>query len=311
MVAPCAPAQHAYLAVGVISAPDYVQRRGVLRGTWMTLLASESAAESVCASFVVRARGAPPRVERLLGAEERSYGDILRVDVPWNETRLRGPVLTLAAWVRHASAHLPRARFVAKVDDDSYLHAPGLAQLLRHAVDDARPHAMTYAGTLTWYSWFPKQWDRCGFGWSWQGSMGMGQFCRNASWAAARCAGGCGAADGPFPFAAGYLIVLSNTLVTAIAASPGLAAEEARLAASGALHTHKGYRHTQIFEDVWLGSFVHRFLTPGTRHRPIEPRDRSDSSRPESGPSIQVGPSHALAAHTRPALDPPRAQARR
>ena len=111
-----------------------------------------------------------------------------------------------------AALHLSSARFVAKVDDDSYLHAPGLAQLLRREVDASAPHARTYIGTLTWYSWFKDKWDRCGFGWTHYGSDAMGQHCRNASWAARRCVTGCGPAVGPFPFAAGYLVVLSQPL---------------------------------------------------------------------------------------------------
>lgn len=222
-----------------------------------------AASPAACALFVVRALGAPPRLRHLLAAERSRYGDILEVGVPWNETRLRGPVMTLAAWVAHAATHLPFASYVAKVDDDSYLHAPGLAQVLLTHVHPRLPHPRAYIGPLTWYSWFPKQWDRCGFGWTWHGANAMGQFCRNASWAAQRCANGCGEAVGPFPFAAGYLIVLSAPLAKAIGASPDLKPEIDRLSASGRLTTHKGFTHTQIFEDVWLGSFIHTYLSPG------------------------------------------------
>ena len=62
---------------------------------------------------------------------------------------------------------------------------------------------------------------------------------------------------------AGYLIVLSAPLAAAIASAPALGSEVDRLRSARTLHTHKGFRHTQIFEDVWLGSFVHRFLAPG------------------------------------------------
>jgi hypothetical protein len=234
-----------YLAIGIVSAPDYVHRRAVLRGTWMSLLREPEAAD-VCAAFVVRARSAPRRLHGLLAAEEQRHGDILRVDVPWNETRKRGPVLTLAAWLRYAAERLGSSHFVAKVDDDSYVHAPGLAQFLRSHVASATPHERVYLGTLTWYSWFPNKWDRCGFGWTWRGSDAMGQLCRNATWAAARCVDGCGSAIGPFPFAAGYLIVLSTPLVRAIAATTALKSEVKSLVSSGTLHTHKGYVHTQV-----------------------------------------------------------------
>ena len=38
--------------------------------------------------------GAPLSVARFIEKEERDHGDVLRVDVRWNETRLRGPCTT-------------------------------------------------------------------------------------------------------------------------------------------------------------------------------------------------------------------------
>ena len=212
-------------------------------------------------TFVVRSAHAPAQLQVQLEQEVRRHGDLLRVgSVAWNETRLRGPVLTLAAWLQHAASHLSGARFIAKVDDDSYLHAPDLAAMLKQLLPQM-PSTHVYLGTLTWYSWFADQWDRCGFGWTWRGSENVGHLCRNSSWARSRCQPrGCGASVGPFPFAAGYLMVLSTPLVAAIAASPALELEVRRLRAASQMVTHKGFQHSQIFEDVWLGSFVHRFV---------------------------------------------------
>lgn len=270
-VAPACSQPDLFLAVGVVSAPEFVFRRTVARTTWMRLApstpnaggADQSHALPWCVQFVVRALHAPGRIQRQLAMEQREHGDILEVDVPWNETRMRGPVLTLAAWTRYAATNLTTAKYVVKVDDDSYLHVPGLARTLSLQVDTVGlPTPMAYIGTLTWYSWFAKQFDRCGFGWSWRGSNVVGKMCRNATWAAARCNGGCGEAVGPFPFAAGYLIILTQPLAAAIASSPALPDEVRRLTLAQALWTHKGFKHTQIFEDVWLGSFVHRFIVP-------------------------------------------------
>ena len=248
-----------FLAVGVISAPEYYKRRAVLRSTWFDLPSLPEA--SVSSTFVVRSAHAPAQLQVQLEQEVRRHGDLLRVgSVAWNETRLRGPVLTLAAWLQHAASHLSGARFIAKVDDDSYLHAPDLAAMLKQLLPQM-PSTHIYLGTLTWYSWFPEQWDRCGFGWTWRGSENVGHLCRNSSWARSRCQPrGCGASVGPFPFAAGYLMVLSTPLVAAIAASPALELEARRLRVASQLVTHKGFQHSQVFEDVWLGSFVHRFV---------------------------------------------------
>ena len=56
----------AFLAVGVISAPEYVHRRTVLRSTWMELASADA---SVSTTFVVRAAHAPSRMRRSLGVE--------------------------------------------------------------------------------------------------------------------------------------------------------------------------------------------------------------------------------------------------
>ena len=69
----------------------------------------------------------------MLALEQREYADLQCLNVFHNETRLRGPVLMLAAWLAHA-VQTYSARFVAKTDDDSYVHLPRLLQLLR-AVD--------------------------------------------------------------------------------------------------------------------------------------------------------------------------------
>jgi hypothetical protein len=267
VAASCVDHANLFLAIGVLSAPEYVHRRTVIRSTWMSLLkdsrkaATSYSAGQVCAQFVVRALHMPSQIQQQLGVEQREYGDVLGVSVQWNETRKRGPILTLAAWIVHAAHHLRAARYVAKVDDDSYVHATGLAEMLRAA--GWLPHERVYAGPHTWYSWYARKWDRCGFGWNWPRAELAGKYCRNATWSASRCEDGCGPSVGPFPFAAGYLIVLSQPLAHAIATSTSLASETATLMATDRLVTHRGFQHNQIFEDVWLGSFVHRFLAPG------------------------------------------------
>ena len=162
-VAPACSQPDLFLAVGVVSAPEFVFRRTVARTTWMRLApstpnaggADQSHALPWCVQFVVRALHAPGRIQRQLAMEQREHGDILEVDVPWNETRMRGPVLTLAAWTRYAATNLTTAKYVVKVDDDSYLHVPGW-----HARYGYRSTASAclrwHVGTLTWYSWFAR-----------------------------------------------------------------------------------------------------------------------------------------------------------
>ena len=42
-------------------------------------------------------------------------------------------MLSVAAWFAYAVRELSSARFIAKLDDDAYLHAPDLERLLRTA----------------------------------------------------------------------------------------------------------------------------------------------------------------------------------
>ena len=147
------------------------------------------------------------------------------------------------------------------MDDDAFVHVADLLALTRR-LGAAVPDRMQYMGMLTWHSWFPEKWDRFGFGWTHRDALKSARRCRNATWVATRCGDGCGTCSGPFPFMAGYLIVLSAPLAMHMAGA--LPAEVARLAphTERSLVTNGGYQHSRIFEDIWLGSFLHRFPPP-------------------------------------------------
>ena len=57
---------------------------------------------------------------------------------------------------------------------------------------------------------------------------------------------------GPFPFAAGWLVTLSGSLVDELLATKLFAEEEARVRA-----LRRGWGAV-LLEDVWLGSLMHR-----------------------------------------------------
>ena len=139
------------------------------------------------------------------------------------------------------------------MDDDAFVHVADLLALTRR-LGAAVPDRMQYMGMLTWNSWFPEKWDRFGFGWTHRDALKSARRCRNATWVATRCGDGCGACSGPFPFMAGYLIVLSAPLAAHMAGA--LPAEVARLGphTERSLVTNGGYQHSRIFEDIWLGS---------------------------------------------------------
>jgi len=195
----------------------------------------------------------------MLHAEQRAHGDVLRVAVRWNETRLKGPMLSVAKWLEHAAVHYASARFVAKMDDDAYVHAPRLEELLRATLRSSPRPDRIYLGAVSWFNWFPAIFERSGFGWGYTMASRNGAYCKNVTLAEARCGGhGCGTCVGPFPFASGYLAVLSTSLAGEVARSAALAEDVRRLAAAQAFVTRTGEPQTKVMEDVWLGSLLHR-----------------------------------------------------
>lgn len=153
------------LAAGVVTAPQFVERRAALRSSWLRW-PNVGPSRPIRAHFVLRSAHAPPKLEALLADEARKHGDLLRVEVAWNETRLRGPLIAVARWFEYALATYPSAPLIGKMDDDVYVHAPRLEQLLRAAIAGvARPDRL-YLGSITYFNWFPKIFERSGFGWS-------------------------------------------------------------------------------------------------------------------------------------------------
>lgn len=139
------------LALGSISPPEYTARRMAQRLTWMTS-DDVGPSGSICAMFIMRTGMMPQPL--MLAAERESavYGDMLLANtIVWNETRVRGPTLSLGWWLSYASHELRHARFVGKIDDDTYLHIPDLSALLQHVHAGVSPSAYVYLGVLTYY----------------------------------------------------------------------------------------------------------------------------------------------------------------
>jgi hypothetical protein len=213
---------------------------------------------------------------------------LLVPSIAYDESRLRGPILSLAWWLLYAERALPQASFIGKLDDDAYVHAPDLEQMLRLVHLQLGPTANVYLGVLTWYHWYPALFDHTMHAWSFGQAMRVGNWCRSTDLHAQGCddaaatamaieagrnltAGpalspsgrrpGCGRCHGPFAFAAGYLIVGSRALVRGVVAQGGIAADVARLRASDAatMRNKQGRRTEMVMEDVWLGYILHAY----------------------------------------------------
>lgn len=249
------------------------ERRLAARTTWLPTL------QNYCtARFLVRAGSLRAGKRRSLMKEPNSTaGDLLRLPVSAHAER-DGRILTLLAWFRMAPAICPSARWVAKSDDDTYVHAPSWTAHLR-AIDASRDvGSLTVFGAIFWHTWNTLHFMGHSFDWTYNPSEARraidylegGDTSRapNSGYrdVLERCrregAGGCGwcpvAANcsGPYPFASGWLISLSAELAWRLAASPSVHLEEhaARRAAQGPDWGKP------MFEDMWLGSAIDRFV---------------------------------------------------
>ena len=257
-----ADAQPNLVAMGIVSAPEYLERRAACRGSWLRY-PNVGAGKAITVSFVVRSLGVPAQIDQLLRLEQAAHSDILRVNVPWNETRLRGPVLSVAAWLAYATRHLASARFIAKLDDDAYMHTPELEKLLRESLRVAPTPERIYFGPMSWFHWYPTIFERSGFGWSYTMAWSLGSHCRNVTTAEERCKHqGCGKCVGPFPFASGFLAVLSTPLAAELLAMDSTNAvrddDLSRLRQVRRLPTRTGGVQVKVMEDIWLGSLLFR-----------------------------------------------------
>ena len=100
------------LAAGIVSAPEYIERRIGSRESWFHWPNVCLTGCSITVRFVVRAAHAQTGINWLLQKEQQAYGDIVRVDVPWNETRLRGPVLSASGAGCSSAAKPPSGKWL-------------------------------------------------------------------------------------------------------------------------------------------------------------------------------------------------------
>ena len=218
-------------ALGILSAPENSRRRDALRSTWMKLLLPR---HKWAVRFVVRSgyltASSPDRPADL------DSPDVVPVNtVGYNWTRVRAPVLLLFKWLAHAQFQYPHAEWIGKADDDVWLQPDAVAAQLA-AVAARKDSLFAYVGNMQFSSWLNHR--VVGFGYHlFETKVVKG-------------------AVGPFPFASGYFAVLSATLVDELLESR--AADDA--AQYRTLRLPKS-RWQGVYEDVWLGSAIHRFAS--------------------------------------------------
>ena len=232
------------LLIGVIVGPYEVERREAIRSTWKRWAHS---VDGVLVCFVIGLAGLPPGQEAALRTESRAHhhdlmllphapdGCVLSLRKMWEWWRAaaRMRIGTWTTKVRNGDGEGNKTRasgrdsrnnggnghggdghgdhgddvYVAKVDDDSFIHVPNLLRMLprRHCA------GALHLGNIAWAGYHPMRRVLCGFSW-----RGRGKYDKY----------GCARAGAhpPFPFSLGGLQVLSLSAVQALASSERIAA---------------------------------------------------------------------------------------
>ncbi|XP_020832206.1 beta-1,3-galactosyltransferase 6 [Phascolarctos cinereus] len=122
------PAERAFLAVLVVSAPAGAERRSAVRGTWLAGAGRPGPLADVWARFVVGTAGLEAAERRALEREQARHGDLLLLphlrDAYEN---LTAKVLAMFAWLDEHVAF----DFVLKADDDTFARLGALRDELR------------------------------------------------------------------------------------------------------------------------------------------------------------------------------------
>lgn len=238
-------------AIGVFSAASFRERRTSARATW---LHAHHDGLGFLVRFVIATTGDEQQRNSSILDEAFAFGDMVLLQTNIT-TRDWGPYLLMYEWLRHATTALPfrHASFVAKLDDDGYIHLPELALHLQSIQRAALPNV--FYGNIMWTSWhmrnhhhigssqYPQNANRM-----FMGSQGPHQACGNHS-----CAR-------PFPYATAPFQCLGHDLAKALATSERAAASVR--STREAMMQPGPKRGPPLFEDAWLGFAVQSLLPP-------------------------------------------------
>ena len=238
MMAP-APAAPPWLAVGILSAilpRVHPARRAAIRAGWLRF---PEASSSVLARFVLRCglddATAPAELRLALTAlrnESTQAGDVVCSPLAAAEGRMRGPVMALVWWLRHAIKACKSCRFVAKADDDVYVHLHDMGAHLAAIPSEAAN--LAYYGYVGYYSiveWPGRYFGFHGWGpyfqaanWRRPTSLELARLSRKISHRDGESnATRVSVTAGPFPFACGPFLALGFAASPPIPRAPSLA----------------------------------------------------------------------------------------
>lgn len=226
------------LAIGVLSTIGFEQRRAAVRESWMTFRSPTT----VTIEFVLRCGGLPARHAL------RREADVLCSPVPHTEGRLRGPLLAMLWWFEYAANS--NASFIAKADDDVYVHVPDLLRIFRAIPPDVA--SLAYFGFHGFYSLVVNGTDHRFAAWADNHANALAV--QRAQRFAQRCHEPHTTCYGPFPMACGPFVALGSSAVRALLRAPHYRSERERLL--------RLPRETSrpVLDDAWLGAALWRLV---------------------------------------------------
>ena len=191
-----------FMALGVVSNvmwQNSFDRRRWIRETWLqhSNVGKTTEVKFIVAKLQSDLNPIPAQISRQLTQEQTEHNDLLVLDtVP----ERKSPCLKTMAWYTWATKHYPDAVFIAKTDDDAYVHVLKLELNMRRFASEP----LIYIGSTLWGSFIKKTFAPC--------ARRMGPM---------MCVGGmkeenCVAqgAVGPYPYAVGMLQVLSHKVAS-------------------------------------------------------------------------------------------------
>jgi hypothetical protein len=116
------------LFVAIISAPNYFDKRNVIRQTWLSYLQKQTDLNLAGFGFVV---GLPEDQETRMKieAENDQHNDILQIEMRDDYYNLTLKVVGLLNWINDRCS---RVDFVLKVDDDVYVNVRNLREAMKN-----------------------------------------------------------------------------------------------------------------------------------------------------------------------------------
>ncbi|KAL3914777.1 MAG: hypothetical protein SGPRY_007502, partial [Prymnesium sp.] len=239
-----------FIALGIVSncmwppppnTQQQANRRKWIRATFLTY---PNVGKSVAAKFVVgmlqsNLKKVPPDLEEMLRSEASAHTDMLLLE---NVPERKSPCLKTMAWYRYAVTAYPRASFIAKTDDDAYVHTVKLEVNMRPFLGQQ----WVYVGSTLWGAFIKETFEPC--------ARRLGPMMASGGMKEENCKPR--GAIGPYPYAVGMLQVLSYPLAAWMVVQTAYTTFESRATAAT--------RPPMMVqgEDMVIGMFIYEHPEP-------------------------------------------------